>query len=893
MKYILFAFTAVFFALSAYVYAAETAGVIRAIEIEGLTRISTEEMSDLFSLETGDVFDPVKLKLGLRRAFKKNIFIDINVESEPYDGGVKLKYTVEEVPQIDKVWVKGAGYIRSGRVKEAFAMKDEGDFRREDLKKAEKALLEFYADRGFPHAEVRIDHVRSKRPSMVDITLNINEGTPMKIRRLDVPQGTGRYLRFIEGSIIDKDILKEDIERVRQYYKKMNYISPVIGYQITDDNDLIVTAETGPKLEIALNGNTKVNSRDIRKEIILLDDEEISDETIQESVERVRVLYLSKGYYYSQVAAGVERQGDIITVSVYIFEGEKTELKKVVFKGVTINNGSLPNVIPLKENEVYDDSLLEASREALERFYNALGYIHMKISEINKTFAQNGKELDLEFVIDEGVQTKLSDIVIKGNKGFTAEAIIGSLKIKRGSPYNLVDIGDARYRIISLYGTYGYLEASVDVETRVDGSEAFLTFIINENVPSVIGKIIIQGNYRTKQEVIRREFRTKEGDLYNYEEIQNIRQRLYKLGIFNEVSVDIIDSGINIDGKREKDLLVRVREGNAGAVELSLGYGDYEKIRGGFGVSYRNVQGMNRHIGMKTEVSDVEERFVFNFKEPRLLKTEIPLNVYILKEDTRSVNLDTNDVKYKIDRITFLAGIQKEMQEGVKVGLNYEYSLVDTYDVDPGVILSKEDTGTLGISSFSPSLFFDTRDDQFNPVSGALVGITIKFASPLFLSETQFLKGIFQGSYFYELKKGLVFAMSLRSGAAVSIQGEEELPLVERFFLGGRTTVRGYTQDNLGPKGEDGSPTGGNVFVLGNGEFRYSIGKSLGLVAFLDGGNVWQLAEDTEVDIKYTVGGGLRYNTPVGPLRLDYGYKLNREEDESSGELHFTFGHAF
>jgi len=119
------------------------------------------------------------------------------------------------------------------------------------------------------------------------------------------------------------------------------------------------------------------------------------------------------------------------------------------------------------------------------------------------------------------------------------------------------------------------------------------------------------------------------------------------------------------------------------------------------------------------------------------------------------------------------------------------------------------------------------------------------------------------------------------------------MPLIERFFLGGRTTIRGYGHDMLGPKGADDTPTGGNVFALVNGEFRMPIRKGFGIVTFVDGGNVWIRTNDIDAELKYTAGIGLRYATPVGPVRLDYGHKLNREQGESAGELHFSFGHAF
>ena len=341
-------------------------------------------------------------------------------------------------------------------------------------------------------------------------------------------------------------------------------------------------------------------------------------------------------------------------------------------------------------------------------------------------------------------------------------------------------------------------------------------------------------------------------------------------------------------------MLVTLKESRPGAVELGIGYGDYEKFRGSLEIRYRNMGGQNRQIVLRAEKSSVDEKYILNYKEPWLFnRSGMPFNAFLMKESGESVNVDTRELFYRFDKFSFVSEIEIELSRNLKAGLAYEYSYSDTTDVAPGAIISKEDTGTLGISSVSTSLFYDLRDNPFDPTSGSLNGIVLKFASKAYFSEVEFVKGTLQSTWFFPLTKGIVWAVSLKSGLAHSFGDDSELPLIERFFLGGRTTVRGYTNDLLGPKGDDGVPTGGNVFALFNSELRIPVRKELGIVVFIDGGNVWQVIEDINYELKYTVGTGLRYRTPVGPLRIDYGYKLSREEGESSGEVHFSFGHAF
>jgi outer membrane protein insertion porin family len=893
--------------------------MIKAIEVEGLTRIKKEELIDMICLHLGDPVDVEILRDGIKRAFKKGIFLDIKAIAEPYETGIKLRYIVKEVPVIKHINVKGNRIVSKRKIKKSFIFKEGEGFKEGYIEKAGVDLLNFYHRKGFPDAKVKINIERDEIPNKVNITLLIEEGEPLIIKNINILPDIKSRLKISEGDIFDIDRVEKDIERLKGYYKKQKYIKPIIGpyeFKVGIDpfrgGELIIPVIPGQRLEVVFKGDEVFSSKELLEEVSFLEDEKVTGELLQEAADRIKKLYQKKGYYYAQVTGGIETEEELIRVIFFIFEGEKVILREIEFEGISISPDAIKAIIPLEENKPFDGTLLSDSIESIIRFYNALGYIHTDITEIRKNFIEAGSELNLVFVINEGPQVRIEEINITGNRVVSNSEIIKILPIRKEEPYNEIDIGDARYRVLSLYNQNGYIDAQVDVESIIDADKAFITFKITENEPSVFGKIIIRGNNKTKDKIIRREFVIKEGEPYNYEAIFKTRQRLYKLGLFTNISIEPLETSNfkrpekeNDKGREIKedisrpevhtqDVLVDLEEGNPGSVEMGLGYGEYEYLRGFFDIGYRNLGGYNRQIGLRTELSSIKKRYILNFREPWLFnKPSLPLNVFLTKENVRSVNLDTKDVMYKIDRISLLMGVDKEFTEHLRAGLNYEYSIVETTDVKPGVILSREDIGTLGISSISPSLFYDTRDNPFDPTSGSLKGVVLKFASSAFFSETEFIKAVLQSSWYFQMRKGIVFAFALKGGVAHGFGDSVELPIIERFFLGGRTTVRGYNQDTLGPKGAGDNPTGGNVFALANTELRMSLGRGFGMVTFIDSGNVWKRVDNIDSGLRYTVGLGLRYNTPIGPLRIDYGHKLNREEGDSAGEIHFSLGHAF
>ena len=865
--------------------------IVSEIEINGLYSITKEELLYLFDIKVDGPIDPDKVREGIRRAFLKGIFEDISVEAT--DGEqVKVTITVTERDFINKILIEGDYNLSKKFIKNNFSLR-EGQVLRQDLiEPAMKKLQQDIVRRGFPHVSIEVKTEKLKKPYRANLHLWVYTGEPEMIREIIISGGTDetkRLMKLSEGDIYDQEALENDIKRIKTYYRKNGYFHPRIGSHTFTGGVLNIPVDPGKHLFISTEGNSVFSTKALRKEMPFFEAENFNDDLVEEAVSKMLSLYHTKGYPFAQVAPVITSKDDTINLSLFIFEGKKVKVGSINFSGVSLLEKNLKEVMSLKKGGLYNPDLIDTDRETIIELYNALGYLEAVIEEYEATYNERSEEMEINIKILEGSKTEIGRITIIGTSRIPEEEITKTIKIKPGDPYNEVDITDARYRVIQLYNSRGLADALVFVKREFENHQVSLTFQIHEGDITIFGKTIVSGNSTTRYEVVKRELRHQEGSAFDYTLLQRERQNIYKLGLFTDIDVEVLD---RYDHTR--DTLIKVNEGNAGAVEFGFGYADYEKFRGFFDLSYRNLWDMNRQASFRLELSSIEKRSVLQYLEPWFLDRQMPFRVFLLYEDRKEVNIDTRDTLYRLNRYAVTTGIEKKLSDNLKTELYYEFSFTDTFDVQTDVVLSKEDTGTLASSALKPGIIYDTRDNPFDPRKGILSVTSLKATSPLLLSETNFLKLLFQENAYQQLSKRFVFALSLRGGLAWGYHDTEELPIVERFFLGGRTTVRGYNQDTLGPKGDDGNPKGGNAFICGNAELRSYLGRGLGIVAFLDGGDVWQKVQDIEFgSIKYTTGLGLRYNTPVGPIRVDYGHKLQREKGESAGEFHFAIGHAF
>jgi outer membrane protein insertion porin family len=435
------------------------------------------------------------------------------------------------------------------------------------------------------------------------------------------------------------------------------------------------------------------------------------------------------------------------------------------------------------------------------------------------------------------------------------------------------------------YTERGYAFADVVPLTAIDQEKRLVNIDVQiDRGPQVrVGRILIVGNEITRDKVIRREIRLNEGELFDSSKLRRSRQRLGNLGFFEEVKLDT-------RRRPEEDLVdleVRVKEQPTGSFTAGAGYSSTQSVIGTGSIRQNNLFGRGQRLALTAALSRISADFTLSFTEPYFLDSQISLG---LEAFNRRFDYESFESRETGGGLRF----SRPIGEYLRVGLGYRYEDIDITDVSEDASQRIKDLAGRSTSSVvSPSLAWDSRDNQFNPTRGLYNFATFDVAGGPLGAENQFYKAIGEANWYYPLVGDLVFSARGRVGYADG-WGDKDLPLLERFFVGTQSvTIRGYRLDDVGPKDINGDPIGGNSLVLLSGQLRFPVTQGLSLVGFIDAGNLYDKNEFDPTRLRAGIGAGIRFVTPLGPLALDWGFKLDRKPGEKPSEIHFNIGTLF
>jgi outer membrane protein insertion porin family len=584
---------------------------------------------------------------------------------------------------------------------------------------------------------------------------------------------------------------------------------------------------------------------------------------------------------------------------------------------------------------VYDKAI-----EHILELYRGDGYLSARVGPPQLT--RIGKDRAAVFIpVIEGPRTRLYEVVIRGAKAISPREVLIAAQLQRDQPFSYLRLEQARRRVLETYHERGYAFAKVSPTVRFSGdrTRAEVELQIVEVFPVYIDRIVIEGAERTDESLIRRALRLEPGDLYRPRLARESERELATLGIFTGASVGLEDPELPA---RVKPLLVTVHERRNQALDFSAGLSTAQGARGGFEYGYRNLFG--RAIGLTLRAQFwyqflfVEERIRRRFEalgvqdrlERRIsLGTTIPrlpgfgrvrtsIDLVHLRDNERDFGLDQNAIGVTfthspLQNLTLtLGGDLENNTVDLFAGRQLAELLIDATPRQRQLLRVPDGTSTLIAARTSAS--YDRRDSAFTPTRGYFVATGIELARTLtgkpdeydtvdeFVS--QFLKVSVTGSGYLPVGRGVVLAAQARVGRIFHLSSDSETYLNRAFFLGGVDTMRGYLEDALIPQDRaeeavrnpellNAVVRSGDAFVLLRSEVRFPLYGELSGGVFSDIGNLWANASNLDpLDLRSTAGFGLRLNTPVGPIALDWGFNLSPREElaERSSALHFSIG---
>jgi len=916
-----------------------------------------ESLLPLIELKTGDPFSRQAVRKGVTYLYLVGKFRDIRVDAYPENGGVRIEYTFTPITIVESIVLRGNKTLADRVVRDA-ARGIEGRELREDTFPDIRANLQAsYQAEGFYNVRVNFRHEPALDPHRAVLYIYIQEPKRTRIEdirfkgnRVFTEQELFGVMKNRKGRpLLTNVLLEDDLEAIKKKYADEGYPAALPGPVSMSFRDeqafLEIGGIEGPKVTVSFSGTRTFCAREypdllyfdpdngrsdaimeeqcaehFRDLLLIWSEHDLSDTVIESSMEKIRNVYRDLGFADAKVEVKKTVGPGTMDLAFTVQEGRKVTVGEVRVEGNSVFTlKQIKDMMATRESgwfrsRSFREDILEKDVDIITDQYGAAGYLAANIKRTVMRSADGSKAV-VNLKITEGRKTLTGNVSFEGNAAITSEELAGVLKTKTAAPFSERLLEEDRYRLLSLYSAKGYLYTRIEIEKKpafaaeTAGSEGKsgaavdtgpevvnVRYRIAEDRQVVVGKVILRGNVDTRDAVILRELEPPTGEPYRYESLLKSQQRVYRYGYFSLAKFEPVHPN---EKEYTKDMLFTVEERPAGGVEFGVGYGTLDRLRGFVEVSHRNLWGTARFASLRLEASDILERAAFTYQEPWFFGQRYLESKFILAwSDSKRINEKTREIYYQTQKTTASYGVERHLQHaGLRTSLTYLYENVDNYNVQPAAELSPEDDGRVLISSLNPAVILDKRDDPFNPTRGSLHGINIKEAMKVLRSEAEFTKVTVQSTWYLPAAERTVVALSGRAGMGWPHGDTQEIPLHERFYLGGNNTVRGYTQDSVGPYNLNASgdriPTGGSSMVQLNAELRWNTVGGSGFVVFTDAGNVWVDQSIRMDDLRASYGAGFRYHTPVGPLRIDYGQKINRKSGESPGELHFSIGQAF
>ena len=732
----------------------------------------------------------------------------------------------------------------------------------------------------------------------------------VRVRQI-VVQGTQRietetvksYMALSEGD-------PYDAERVDRSLKTLYNTGLFADVAIRREGDVIVVRVVENPIinRIAFEGNKRIKEEELTQETQLRSRVVYTRTKVQTDVKRILDLYRRNGRFGATVEPKIiQLEQNRVDLVFEINEGEPTFVKRINFVGNhKYTDSRLREVLMTKEerwyrffssDDTYDPDRVTYDRELLRRYYLKNGYADFRVASAVAELTPDRQGFFITFTVDEGERYKFGPSTINANlKDLKPEELEPLLVSQAGDWYNADQVEDIVQRLTDALGTRGY--AFVDVKPQVnrdrENKTISITYDIQEGPRVYVERIDITGNVRTLDRVIRREFKLVEGDAFNTAKLRRSRQRIKDLNFFEKAEVTNVPSETAPDRTVIK---VDVQEKSTG--ELSFGVG-WSTIAGPLieaSMRERNLLGRGQDVSAKASIGTKQNQAVFSFTEPYFLDRQLAAG-FDLFSTTRKLQ---NESSYDSNSLGASLRAGYSIHENLRQDIKYTLKRDQVENVDSSAsAFIKEQEGTATLSSIQQTLLWDYRDSRIEPTEGYYIRLNNELAG---LGGSQrFLRNNIGAGQYFPLDEQVVLSLSGNAGIISSI-GDEKIRITERYFLGG-DTLRGFASAGVSPRDHaTGDALGGLWQYSGSAQLKFPLGLpdelGFGGQIFSDFGSIGETEKypngriDQSSSIRVSVGAGVTWKSPMGPVAVDLGFPIKKESFDERELFRFNFGTRF
>jgi len=873
-------------------------------------RISYEELNGLVALRQGDPLRREAIKESISRLQEKAVFREVAVYVKEDEGKVNVLFHLYPVPLITSIDVEGASRLSASRIIAATRLRRGSLLPEKDVLEVRRAVESFMARKGFTEGKANILVFCDTLNGSGKVRIVVEEGRAARVKSIGAPGASlfsqerlQEILGVGVGASFDYERWEKGILMLRREYQKAGYLTVHIEDAASScgENDGMcadVRVEEGKRFDIRWEGVNRFSPGRLAKVAGIFNGEETTGFSLAFDIEeKIRSFYEGEGYLQANVEVTFgEESGGIIPLTVTVNEGMKGFIKDIRLEG----NHSVKEEILLKQfmtrergmfhwitgSGKYNEEEWNQDINAVIGHYQSQGYALMKVTDVDNQWDSKGGVTKVVRV-EEGPRYFLREVRFEGNDHFLRQELLSLMRNREGKFVDYIGLERDQEAITAKYHNSGFLDAEVegtlDLEPGIDNVTA--RFRIREGQRFVLGSVVVRGNILTNPTAVLRRNPIERGAFVGANKLLEFQQSVYRTGLYKSVRIQRIKKS----AEGVVDLVVEVEETLFMDLGFGAGYGTETGARGSITARERNIDGLGRSISGLVMVGQKEQNYQAQLREPYIFGGRHEWEGLLTVS-----RLFQNRPSFSIRREALIAGIQQNVFERSTISFQYEFSIDKTFDVEPDAVISERDQGRANMGILRWIMVMDFRDDPFNPKRGMFLSSSVELANEAIASEVDYWMLSGQASFYQPLLRWNSLALSARAGVIRPYGSTDEVPIQKRFFAGGRTTVRGFAQDSLGPKGNDGSPTGGNYQLILNAEMRFPLEHSFLFATFFDAGSVWRHNDShNNFDLRKSAGVSLRYITPVGPISIDYGWKLDRRAGESPGEISFTIGMVF